>query len=949
MAKRMVDASVINITVNGRRHSLTVGSNTMLLDVLRDSLRLCGPKECCSVGECGACTVSVNGRVVNSCLMLAVEADGAEIITIEGLGNGGLNPLQQAFLDEGAVQCGFCIPGMLMSAQAILDEDEDPDEEKIRERLSGNLCRCGGYNRIVKAVRSAAKAGAGKSLAKKSTGSDGGHSVHPSDDVLRRDGRNVKAWVGADARRFGGRERVTGLQQFLADISLKDMLYVKLVTLDVARARIISIDTAAARTLPGVADIITADDLPKPVPRFGPVYKDRPILAVGETKYHGEPVAAVAADSKEAAELAVSLVRVEYEALPAVFSVAAALAPDAPLVQEPALRAGDPLAGTNILKERRFGWGDVDAARADLVVENSYSFPMVTHFAIEPHGFISSADEDGLKIWSPVQHPFLLQRIMAELFDLPLTQVRVFAPDPGGGFGGKQNPKLEPLVTHLSLRTGRPCQLVLSLEETFQAVRRAAAEIHVRTGFTRSGDLLFQDFKSDFLIGAYADIAERVMTKSNYLACGPYRTPNARIHARAVLSHTTPSCAFRGFGTPQVAWAIESQMDAAARALGLDGLQVRMRNLAGKGDEFVRGDVPADGDWPEAVRRAAEAIGWDAPLASGRGRGIAVGIKSGATQGLSNSTVRLLADGSVIVYAGTSDMGQGARTIFAQLAADELGAPLGKVSVVMGDTSVVPFDLQTSASRSTVFMGTAIFRACEDIREQLREMATELLGLAKADVRVAGGMVELPHRTLSIAEFIADHLGDWNGELIGRGRMRKPVVPDHPLGGTAAFFEFNCTAFEVEVDTDTGEILIHKHVTVGDVGKALNPLQVEAQDEGAAIMGLGHSLMEHIILDDQGRISNLGALDYRIPTTKDVPLTLEALSVENEDGPGPYGSKGVSEGALLCTAPALAAAVTQATGVVIRDLPLTPERVWRAIQTAGAERAPAAAQKIGLS
>jgi len=256
----------------------------------------------------------------------------------------------------------------------------------------------------------------------------------------------------------------------------------------------------------------------------------------------------------------------------------------------------------------------------------------------------------------------------------------------------------------------------------------------------------------------------------------------------------------------------------------------------------------------------------------------------------------------------------------------------------MGDTSVVPFDLQTSASRSTVFMGTAICRACEDICKQLREMAAEMLGLAETDVRVAGGMVELPHRTLSIAEFIAHKLGGWNGELIGRGRMRKPVVPDHPLGGTAAFFEFNCTAFEVEVDADTGEILIHKHVSVGDVGKALNPVQVEAQDEGAAIMGLGHSLMEHIILDDQGRISNLGALDYRIPTTKDVPLTLEALTVENEDGPGPHGSKGVSEGALLCTAPALAAAVTQATGVVIRELPLTPERVWRAIKGGAARQ-----------
>jgi CO/xanthine dehydrogenase Mo-binding subunit/aerobic-type carbon monoxide dehydrogenase small subunit (CoxS/CutS family) len=928
----MGDMTRIEITVNGRRHLLDVGSNMTLLDLLRDTIHLYGSKECCGVGECGACTVLVDGRAANSCLMLAVEVDGAEVTTIEGLGAGSLNALQQAFLKYGAVQCGFCIPGMLMAAQALLNQDQHPNEEKIREALSGNLCRCGGYNRIVAAVRSVANAGGSD----KCTGADSSQNLGfgrlLAELAPRRPGQNMQASVGADVPRLGGIERVTGSQQFLADIPLPGMLYVKLVTLDAARARIIGIDLTEARRVPGVIAIITADDLPKPVPRFGPVYKDRPVLAAGETKYYGEPVAAVAAASKEAAELAVSLVRVKSETLPAVFSVTAALTPDAPLVQDPALRPGDPLAATNILKERHYGWGDIDAEKADLVVENSYSFPMVTQFAIEPHGFIALAEKDVLKIWSPVQHPYLLQRIMAELFDLPLTQVRVFAPDPGGGFGGKQNPKFEPLVTYLALRTGRPCRLVLTLEETFQAVRRAAAEIRVRTGFSRSGDLVFQDIKSDFLIGAYADIGERVMTKANYLGCGPYRTPSARIHARAVLSHTTPSCAFRGFGTPQINWAVESQMDAAARLLGLDGLTIRLRNLASKGDEIVRGDAPADGNWAESVHRAAEAIGWTTPLAPRRGRGIAVGIKSGATTGLSNSTVRLLADGSVIVYAGTSDMGQGARTIFAQLAADALGAPLHKVSVVMGDTAVVPFDLQTSASRSTVFMGSAIVRACKDIHEQLREMAVDILGFSKAEVQVVNGTVHLPTGTLPIAEFVSGDLGRWNGELIGHGRMRKPTARDHPLGGTPAFYEFNCTAFEVELDADTGEILIHKHVTVGDVGKALNPLQVEAQDEGAAIMGLGHTLMEHIILDDLGRIRNLGALDYRIPTTKDVPLALEALSIENADGPGPYGSKGVSEGALLCTAPALAAALTQATGVVITDLPLTPERVWRAMR-----------------
>lgn len=739
--------------------------------------------------------------------------------------------------------------------------------------------------------------------------------------------------VGTSARRLGGRDRVTGAQTFLADIRLDGMLFVELVTIDAARARVIGIDTTLARQVPGVVDVITAADLPQPMPRFGPVFRDRPILAGDQTAYHGEPVAAVAAHTKEAAEHAASLVRVEHEVLEAVVTVETALREGAPLVQDPTVRrAGDPLAHTNVLQERSYGWGSIEQAQANLVVENTYTFPMVTHFAIEPHGFIASADSKHIDLWSPVQHPYLLQKLMAELFDLPLAEVRVFAPDPGGGFGGKQNPKFEPIVIILSQRTGRPCRLVLSLEQTFQAVRRAAATVHVRTGFSTTGDIIFHDIDASYLIGAYADIAERVMTKSAYLAAGPYRVPNVRIRARAVLSHTTPSTAFRGFGTPQMNWAIESQLDAGARALGLDGLQIRLRNVANRGDEFVPGDVPADGNWPETVQRAADSLGWHTPVPPGRGRGLALGIKSGATTGLSNSTVRLLADGSVIVYAGTSDMGQGARTIFAQLAADALGAPLDKVTVVMGDTAVVPFDLQTSASRSTVFMGTAITQACNDIHGQIRELASELHGVEEAEVQVQDGHIQLPEKgPMPISEFVQDGLGRWNGELIGTGRMRKPTMPDHPLGGTPAFFEFNCTAFEVEVDQETGEILIHKHVTVSDVGKALNPLQVEMQDEGAAIMGLGHSLMEHIILDDTGRIRNLGALDYRIPTTKDVPLTLVTGMVENGDGPGPYGAKGVSEGALLCTAPALAAAVAAATGAVIRDLPMTPERVWAAI------------------
>ena len=737
--------------------------------------------------------------------------------------------------------------------------------------------------------------------------------------------------VGASPERVGGVARVTGGQAYVADLRLEDALHVKLVTLDCARARIVGIDITAALAVPGVRLAISAADLPDPMPRFGPQFIDRPVLAVGETSYHGEPVAAVAADTLDAAEEAARLVRVDFEELPAVFTVAGALAADAPLVQDPSLRPGDPLAATNVLREHRYGWGDVDAAVADVVVEHAYRFPMVTQFAIEPHGFIAAPDGDGIALWSSIQHPNWLQRVLAGLLGLPLAKVRVFAPDPGGAFGGKQHAKYEPLVAFMALRARRPVRLILTLEETFQAVRRGAAEIRVRDGYRRDGSLTFRDVDANYLIGAYADIADRTVAKGSYTSAGPYLVPAVRIVARSVLSHTVPSTAFRGFGNPQQIWAVESNMNEAARQLGIDPVEIRLRNLARPGDPFIPGDTPADGAWAETIERAAAMIDWTTPPPPGRGRGIAVGLKSGPTTGLSYSTVRLLADGSVVVYAGTSDMGQGARTIFAQIAAQELGAPLDWVTVIMGDTAVVPYDQQTSASRSSVLMGNSILRACRDIQSKLRTMAARLESIDEEAVVVDRGVVRIGDRSLPIRDVLVRGLGVLGGEIIGLGEMRKEAEPDHPLGGTAAFFEFNCTAVEVEVDRDTGDVTVARHVTVSDVGKALNPTQVRGQDEGAAVMGLGHTLMEHYIYDETGRIRNLGAIDYRIPTSLDLPLAMDSDIVENEDGPGPYGAKGMSEGALLCVAPAVAGAVQDATGVAIRDLPLSPERVWRAL------------------
>jgi CO/xanthine dehydrogenase Mo-binding subunit len=744
--------------------------------------------------------------------------------------------------------------------------------------------------------------------------------------------------TGNSVTRIGGIDRVTGAQRFTADVGAEDLLHIALVHLDCGRAAIEHIDTTRAEEVDGVVRIFTAGDFPDPIPRFGPRFPDRPVIASGEVKFHGDPVAAVVGVSREAASLGAQAVEVRYTVLPGVYTIDDALNPSSPLVTDPDLRdEDDPLRHTNIRQKWEWGWGEVDSVDADCVIEEAYEFPMVTHFSIEPHAFMAAPEGEGLAVWSSIQHPYILQRTLAQMLDLPISKVRIHAPDPGGGFGGKGYPKYEPLVAMIALALGRPVRLILSLEETFQAVRRTNTHIRLRTGFAADGELLFVDSTADFMMGAYTDIAPRVISKSTYFAAGPYKARAVRSLARGLMSHTTPSTAFRGFGAPQMTWAIESQIDAAARALGIDRVAIRARNLAARGEEIVHGDRPADGDWVQSLKIAAEQVGWDEPLPPHHGRGIAVGLKASATAGASYCILRILHDASAILISGTTDMGQGARTIFTQLVSERLGIPIDRVSLVMGDTAVVPFDYSTSASRSTVFMGSAVVDACEKAITDLVGLTAEHLDVAVSDVSFEPGEVTAAGKSYTIAGIMRELFGSVPGEIIAAGSYRGEGMPGHPLGGPAAFYEFSCTASEVAVDPETGDYELIKHVTVADVGKAINTQQVEMQDEGAAVMGLGHTLMEHLILDEDGRITNLGALDYRIPTFKDVPTSMKSVLVENRDGPGPGGAKGSGEGGLLATSPAVAAAVSEATGVVITDLPLTPERVWQAMHAASVE------------
>jgi CO/xanthine dehydrogenase Mo-binding subunit len=744
-------------------------------------------------------------------------------------------------------------------------------------------------------------------------------------------------YVGKSIRRADVVKKVTGALEYTIDSNMAGMLHGKLLRSTCARARIIRIDTSGARQMPGVVAVVTATELPQPVPLFGPVIADQPLLASGETRYHGEPVVIVLANDEDTAAEAVRQIRVEYEELPAVCTVADALKPGAPLLHPGGKRQDGRICDSNVGGEFEFKWGDVDKAKQECarMIDEVYSFPMVHHHALEPLSCIAYPAGNGVAIKSPIQSPFILQRVVAACLGLDLSAVRVIASDIGGGFGGRGYPKLEPLAAYLAMRTGRPVKISTSLDDGFFTVRRLAANVRMQSGFDCEGRIVFQDVNADFLMGAYADASTRIAQKAGFLGCGLYRTPNARIVARAIYSNTVVSTACRGFGMPQLVWAIESQMNAAGRLLKIDPLEIRLRNLPARGEVFVPGDTPADGDWREGLKQAASMVGWGNPKPSNVGRGIAIGVKNPIQASVSNAVAKLHSDGSVTVAVGTTEMGQGARTTFAQIAAEILKVPAEQIKVLMGDTAVAPFDLATAGSRSTVTMGNAVVAACEDLLTQLGAIAREL-GVIDGEeaVEFANATIRGRQGPISYGELLKQYLGPFQGEIVGRGMFRGKKDPRHPLGGLSDFWEVIFTSAEVEVNRSTGKVAVKKLVSVSEVGLAINPLQAEAQEEGSLIMGLGHTLMEEMVYDESGKLLNAGPLDYRIPTTMDIPV-IETHLMENRDGPGPFGAKGIGEGPVIAVAPAIADAVYDAVGVVIKDLPLTPERVWRALNASG--------------
>lgn len=748
--------------------------------------------------------------------------------------------------------------------------------------------------------------------------------------------------VNRSMPREDGLAKVTGRALFASDIFLEGMAYAKLLRSPFGHARIAAIDASEAARQPGVIAVLTGNDLEGLDPYYGHAVKDHPILAIEKVRYAGEPVAAVIAADELSAYEALDYIRVEYEELPEVTDIDAALAPGAPLVHEKSYREG-PFRGfeeakpgevSNICQAVHLGWGDLAAgfAKAKQIVEGEFHFPMAYAYAMEPYVAIADYTSNGLTVYSSAQHPFMVRHDLASVFRLPLNRVRVIVPFVGGGYGSKSYTKIEPLAAACSWRAGRPVKLQLSVAEAILTTRSDSARVWIRTGVDDQGRIVAREAVIHLNTGAYAENSPLVCKKAAVRVVGPYRIPNVKVDCYAVYTNTAPASSYRGFGAPQVTFASECQIDELAEKIGCDPLKFRSDNLARRGEPIHPDLRPLDADLPGDLLVVARALEWDKPLPKGRGRALACSASDAGAEPVSSAVVQVYSDDSVSVLTGTTELGQGSHTILTQIVAEEMGVETGKVRIVSSDTAITPFERSTGASRTTTLMGRAVLEACREAIEQLRRMAAEVLGAKPEELAQEAGGMRYRDRYLSWGQVIEKYFGLSDCSVVGRAYLRRAG----DLAKLPAFWEIGCAGVEIAVDEETGRIRLERLVTVGDVGLAINPAMAEGQDLGAATQGMGLALYEELIYEG-AQLVNGTLLDYRVPRFSDLPEKVTLMLVQNQDGIGPYGAKGGGEGALNPIPACVANALYRATGVRVRQVPLTPERVWRALSGCRAE------------
>ncbi|MES2210444.1 MAG: molybdopterin cofactor-binding domain-containing protein [Chloroflexota bacterium] len=944
----------VSFRVNGAQVDVETDPMRRLADVLRDDLGLTGTKIGCNAGDCGACTVRLDGRQVCACLVPVAQAAGTEVLTVEGLGSKGAGPgrasevaprefgdlgdLQRAFLDAGAAQCGICTPGMLMAADDLLSRSPNPSEPEILDGLGGVLCRCTGYRKILEAVSAVASRARGPETRGPETRGPGARG--PEAEAA------PGSAVGTRMAKVDGLERVTGSAIYGADQAPEAFLVVRAVRSPHARARFTLGDMAPLHErFPGLVRVLTAADIPGQN-RYG-IYatgKDQPALADREVRHRGEAVAALVGDAATIDAIADLDVPIAWEPLRAIPDMEAAAASAAPLLHDHAL--------SNVLVSGRVVRGDVEAAlaRSAVTAEVTVETTFVEHAYIEPEAGSARRVGDRIELFVSTQTPYMDRDEVALILGIRPDQVRIIPSAVGGGFGGKLDLSVHPLIATAAWLLDRPVRAVWTRPESMAASsKRHPARIRAAAGADADGRLSGLRFHGDFDTGAYASWGPTVANRVPVHAMGPYAIPAVLATTRAIHTNNPPAGAFRGFGVPQAAIAHEALMDDLAAQLGIDALEFRHSNALRSGSITATGQVLRasvglaaclDALRPHWAEMRAAADVWNAEGASAqrptrRGVGIGAmwyGVGNTSLTNPSTMEIGIDHDGSVTLYSGAVDIGQGASTVLVQIAADALGVPAATINLVSGDTDRTADAGKSSASRQTFVSGNAARLAGADLRAQLLRLAeagdqaTIALGNGRATVTEAGG----PAVTIDLAELAAVPGTDLTAApvLLGRGFFDPTTTPldADGQGDPYATYAFGAQVAEVEVDLELGTTRVLRVVAAHDLGRAINPTQVEGQIQGGIAQGLGFALMEAYL---PGRTENLH--DYLVPTVGDIP-PIECLLIEDAEPAGPYGAKGVGEPALVPTAPAILGAIHHATGARITTVPATPDRVRSAIQ-----------------
>lgn len=746
---------------------------------------------------------------------------------------------------------------------------------------------------------------------------------------------NSGSAFGRSIPRVEARAKVTGKAEYVHNLRLPGMLYGKVFRSTVAHARIRGIDVSAARALPGVHAVYTAADIMKlvPDPHYGPAFHDQPVLAIDKVRHVGEPVALVLAADPHVAEAALQMISADYEELPAVFDEVEAMTSKAvvhevlkPAGTFPDLKHLKDKRDTNIALDFHLRRGDVQKgfAEADHVFEHAFRTQQVLHLPLEPFVTVADPTPNQLVIHTASQSPSFVRIEIARLLGWPENRVRVKVPYLGGGFGAKLYIKLEALVAIAALLAGRPVKISLTMEEQFYQITKHAATLRIKSGVSKDGKILARECEVWWNGGAYADIGPRVTQKSGFTAPGPYDIEHVAIDSYALYTNLPAAGALRGFGIPQLVWAYESHTDMIAKALDIDPLAIRRKNILREGRPQATGTLMRDAGIEQVLERLAQRMQWEKTFDRGsgtvrRGRGIAIGFKASISPTTSVAIVNVSADGSVMVNCSTVDMGQGSDTAMAQIVAEALGVPVESVTLVHPDTDVTPYDMATLGSRSTYHMGHAVKLAAEDARDKLIALAQE---------------VGLSMETTPIPDIFRRKYGMQAGNIVGVGSFIPTYAPPDAQGQTdnaTPFWMIGATGAEVEVDTETGEFKVTRLVNLVDVGRPVNPAIVETQISGATLMQLGFTLTERMDFD-AGQVTNASLADYKIPGIRDVPEVMENEAVDMVQKSGPFGAKGVGESGTFGVSPAIASAIDDAVGVRLTSLPLTAEAVYRGLR-----------------